>query len=173
MSVFYISDTHFSHDNILKFEKEKRPFETIEEHDEYLINAWNETVSENDTIIHLGDVCFKPATRLDPVMKQLNGNKILLLGNHDTLRADRYLRWFDQVHSVIADKQRGILFSHYPVHTSQLDYRYRFNVHGHSHSKQIDDPRYINICCEHTELRPINEAQLNTRIHKALEQGEK
>jgi calcineurin-like phosphoesterase family protein len=161
---FYISDTHFSHDNILKFEAEKRPFDTIEEHDEELIKRWNAVVGPKDVVYHLGDVCFKPATRLDPVMKQLNGTKHLILGNHDTLPMPRYLRWFDTVHSMMENKKDGVLFSHYPCHSDQLGYRYKVNVHGHCHSYLIKDERYINISCEYTDLAPMSHDDLMVEI---------
>ncbi len=56
--VFVIADTHFGHKNVIEFEKEFRPFQTIEEHDDELVYRWNNTVNKNDTIWHLGDVLF-------------------------------------------------------------------------------------------------------------------
>jgi calcineurin-like phosphoesterase family protein len=156
MAKWFISDTHFAHQNILKFEAEMRPFKDIDEHDEYLIKMWNALVKETDTIIHLGDVCFKPATKLMEIMPQLNGKKILIRGNHDTLNAKAYLTHFEDVLSVLEDKKNGIIYSHYPLHPSQLEFRYKYNVHGHCHSHTIDDPRYINICVEHTGLAPVH-----------------
>lgn len=160
MTKFFISDTHFNHTNILKFEDEKRPFNTIEVHDKVLIANWNRHVREDDEIIHLGDVCFKQSSTLDILMPQLNGIKTLILGNHDTLPTERYLKHFDKVLSVLEDKKNGIIYSHYPLHPSQLEFRYKYNVHGHCHSFEIDDPRYINISCEHTGLAPIEHKDL-------------
>lgn len=153
---WFISDTHFSHEKILQFEPDARPFVDIEAHDEFMIQAWNRRVKPDDTILHLGDVCFKPATRLEPVMSRLNGKKVLLLGNHDTTPSEEYLKYFDKLLSVYEDKKQGVIFSHYPLHPSQLEYRYKINVHGHSHSKVLDDKRYVNISCEHTTLAPIH-----------------
>ena len=163
----FISDTHFSHQNVLKFSANERPFNTIEEHDAELITRWNSRVGINDKIIHLGDVCFKPATRLDPIMSQLNGIKHLLLGNHDTAPMENYLKWFDKVGVIYQDRRAGILYSHYPVHPSQLEHRYKYNVHGHCHQHVIkDDPRYLNICVEHTGLYPITREEIIARLHE-------
>lgn len=163
MAKFYISDTHFSHDNILKFEGLNRPFNSIDEHDEYIIGLWNGVVSAKDEIVHLGDVCFKPATSIDRILSRLNGKKTLIMGNHDIAPIERYLPYFKIV-PVLTDKDNGILFSHYPVHASQLDFRYKVNVHGHCHSKSIQDTRYINISCENTGLAPISHDELLERI---------
>jgi len=160
---FYISDTHFSHDNILKFEGEARPFSSIEEHDEELIKRWNERVGANDTVLHLGDVCFKPATSMDAILPHLNGKKSLIMGNHDTAPIDRYLKYF-KILPIMTTKDSAIIFSHYPLHPSQLDFRYGVNVHGHCHSKSLDDPRYVNISCEHTNLAPLSHDELIERI---------
>lgn len=156
---FYISDTHFSHDNILKFEGVARPFASIEEHDEELIKRWNDRVGPNDKILHLGDVCFKPATSMDRILPRLNGKKHLIMGNHDTSPTDRYLKYF-KIFPVVTTKDSGLIFSHYPLHDSQLGYRYSVNVHGHCHSKSLPDKRYVNISCEHTNLAPISRDEL-------------
>lgn len=174
---FYISDTHFSHENIIKFEAEARPFKTIEEHDEELIRRWNDTVSPNDTVYHLGDVVFKPATQLDKILPRLNGIKHMKFGNHDKDAAQAYLKYFKTVGAnmdfVIGN--RKVVCGHYPVHPDEIDFRYVACVHGHKHSKlvkiqgtDIPDPRYINICVEHTDLRPISREELVSRIGKGL-----
>lgn len=160
MTIFYISDTHFAHRRIIEFEPDKRPFNTIDAHDKVMIDNWNKHVREDDTVYHLGDVCFQPATKLDEIMPQLNGRKFLVPGNHDLAPTEEYLKYFDKITAVLEDRKNKILFSHYPVHPSQLEYRYEFNVHGHCHSYELDDPRYINISCEHTGLAPIEQKDL-------------
>lgn len=160
---WYVSDTHFSHDNILKFEGQARPFTTIEEHDEELIRRWNERVAPHESVLHLGDVAFKPATTLDRIMPRLHGLKTLVMGNHDISQIERYREYFNIV-PCVQDKQNGILFTHFPVHPCDLEHRYKVNVHGHLHSKIIPDKRYINISCEHTDLAPLSRDGLWKRI---------
>ena len=59
--VFFTSDTHFGHENILKFCN--RPFSSIEDHDLALINNWNSVIGNDDTVFHLGDFCFGNTTK--------------------------------------------------------------------------------------------------------------
>ncbi len=88
MTVFFTSDHHFGHANILRFEDESRRnvsggrFQTIAEHDERLIELWNETVSADDTVYCLGDFSYKQHT-MEAVLPRMNGKKILIAGNHD------------------------------------------------------------------------------------------
>lgn len=164
---YYISDTHFSHDNIIKFDKAARPFDTIEQHDEYLIKAWNDLVAPSDNIYHLGDVCFKPKTAIDKILPRLNGIKHLIMGNHDYNALD-YTKYFCTIRGsmeklfTINCNAVHILFTHYPIHPSQIgrDRRYRLNVHGHTHTHSVNDPLYINISCEQTALKPVAENDL-------------
>lgn len=79
--IFFTSDTHFRHANIMKFCK--RPFSTIEEHDEEIIRRWNEKVPKDGIVFHLGDVFFQSYTYGIDVLQRLHGKKILIIGNHD------------------------------------------------------------------------------------------
>jgi len=88
MNIFFTSDHHFGHANIIKFEPLNRVdarggmFETVEQMDEFLILRWNEVVGVNDLVYHLGDASYKRET-LRAVLPRLNGRKILICGNHD------------------------------------------------------------------------------------------
>lgn len=150
-NVWFISDTHFGHKNIIKYEAEKRPFNSIEEHDETLIENWNKCVKKNDTIWHLGDVAFGVHT-LDKVMPRLNGNKRLVLGNHDCYAMETYLKYFNKIFGVVFFKE--FILSHVPLHKNNT--RVMYNLHGHLHSKNIDDPGYFNCSVEQHNLRPVN-----------------
>ena len=81
MKVFIISDTHFGHENIIKYCN--RPFSSVEEMDEKMIKNWNETVSNNDVVLHLGDFGLGKKEYIASIVKRLNGKKILIMGNHD------------------------------------------------------------------------------------------
>ena len=147
--VFVIGDTHFGHKKILDFEKDSRPFLTIEEHDQYLVDSWNRTVNKNDVVWHLGDVLFGEHS-FDTLAK-LNGTKHLVMGNHDVYPMEKYKQHFNKV--VGAVKLRNFIFTHIPVHPSQF-YRFTGNIHGHMHSAFLDDKRYINVSAEHLGLTP-------------------
>lgn len=81
--VFFTSDTHFNHKNILKLGK-GRPFETIEEHNQALIDNWNSVINPCDLVFHLGDVAFSyDPKEVAELLKKLKGNKNIIQGNHD------------------------------------------------------------------------------------------
>lgn len=148
--IFVISDTHFGHKNIIGFEGALRPFKTIEEHDEELVRRWNETVNKRDTVLHLGDVLF--GRESFSILKRLNGVKKLVMGNHDRYSATLYLEHFNSVHGSL--KYKDYLLTHVPIHPYQF-YRFKGNIHGHMHSKKMDDLRYICVSAEQTGLRPV------------------
>lgn len=148
--VFVVADTHFGHKKVIEFEREKRPFATIEEHDAELVRRWNAVVSPKDTVWHLGDVLFGRAA-FDS-LRLLNGIKKLVVGNHDHYPTRDYLLHFNKVYGAV--EYKGWLLTHVPIHPSQF-YRYEGNIHGHMHSGKIDDPRYVCVSVEHTGLAPV------------------
>jgi calcineurin-like phosphoesterase family protein len=79
--VFYTSDTHFWHKNILKYCP--RPWSTIEEMNEGMIERWNRAVRPQDIVYHIGDVGFGSTEKLKAIVQRLNGQKIVIKGNHD------------------------------------------------------------------------------------------
>jgi calcineurin-like phosphoesterase family protein len=149
--VFVISDTHFGHKRICEFEGIARPFASVEEHDRELVARWNAVVKPKDTVWHLGDVFFGKDGHL--VLAALNGLKKLVLGNHDHYPLAIYQQYFSKVFG--AAEWGGCILTHVPVHPNQLEKRYRLNVHGHMHSKKLDDPRYVCVSAEHTGLAPV------------------
>jgi len=91
---FVIADTHFGHTNINMYEPIRKKVSSAygyNDPDGYLIDAWNQTVSKNDTVFHLGDFCFIHNNILS-LSKSLQGKKILLVGNHDKLKDIEYLK---------------------------------------------------------------------------------
>ena len=160
------SDHHLYHNNILKFCAEQRPFDTVEEMNEVIIERHNALVKPNDHVWFFGDVVFGDANsnlaeRLE-IVNRMNGIKHLLGGNHDKLRAvmTEYLKYFVSIESYREFGHNKDICSHYPVHTQQLEERYKFNVHGHLHDIVLDDPRYINICLDNRDLYPTNWEQV-------------
>ncbi len=164
MNTWVIGDMHFGHKNICKF----RPkFDSAEEHEEHIIERWNDTVKKGgDRIFVLGDAAFtlEGLTKF----KRLTGHKFLIRGNHDGLATQHYLAFFEEVYGIIAYKNAWL--SHAPIHPNEL--RGRINVHGHVHSATIqlphstafgsvtghgfqNDPRYVNACPEVIGYAPV------------------
>lgn len=162
---FFIGDTHFGHRNILRFDavKPHRPFDSIEEHDEELVRRWNGVVSKGDIVWHLGDFAF--SSKAIAMAGRLNGMKRLVLGNHDHYPTSEYLKHFHKVYGAATLKD-DILLTHIPVHPDQLE-RFKFNVHGHLHTHNMEDSRYINVSCEQINLTPVPMEWILKRTNKS------
>lgn len=141
--VFFIGDTHFGHRGIITFSETKsfRPFHTIEEHDAELVRRWNSVVGPKDMVWHLGDFCF--GKRNLEIAAQLNGNKKLVMGNHDMYATEDYLKYFTRLSGAV--EYKGLILTHVPVHECQLA-RWYMNVHGHMHTKRVMKPEWIERC---------------------------
>ena len=79
--VYFTSDTHFGHENIIKWCR--RPYSSVEEMNEKLIENWNSVVGPDDIVFHLGDFAFGGSGLWKEVLSRLNGKKYLIIGNHD------------------------------------------------------------------------------------------
>ena len=164
-SIYVISDTHFGHSKVLQFEPKHRPFATIAEHDRELVARWNATVRPKDTVWHLGDVFFGGREN-HGVLAELNGLKRLVLGNHDSYPIEIYQKYFGKIFG--AAELHGWILTHVPVHPGQLSSRYAGNVHGHLHSRAVDDSRYACVSVEQTGLAPV----LLDEVIKKCRQGQ-
>lgn len=156
MKTFLISDTHFGHANILTFKDKNgspvRSFASLEEMNETMIDNWNKTVGKEDKVYHLGDVLFTKKW-LDLILPRLNGNKVLIKGNHDTLKLSQYQQYFKDVRAYwILDK---FILSHIPIHPESLS-RWKANIHGHLHGKSLEDFRYKNVSVEVVNYTPLD-----------------
>lgn len=148
--VYYLSDPHFGHKNVIKFEDNYRAkamdVTTIEQHDEKIYDMWAQTVTKRDTIYVLGDLGYNISN-----IKNMPGYKILLLGNHDKQLASHYLELFDDIIGPIRYKKFWL--GHIPMHPDELWGKPQ--IHGHTHAKGINDSRYINISIEMTGGAPL------------------
>jgi len=168
MTDFFIADTHFGHRKIIQFCADSRPFDTIEEHDNALIDNWNSVVTEEDTVYVLGDFFlggYKRTDRIKEILSLLKGKKILIQGNHDLDKTSSH--WislgFDKVLPMAVYK--GCLLTHIPIDSGEIrgqSKRGRFlaNIHGHLHDEgNTPDLNFSGRFCvsaEAVELTPIS-----------------
>ncbi|ALS22098.1 metallophosphoesterase [Paenibacillus naphthalenovorans] len=160
MEVWFTADTHFGHKNIIAYEN--RPFNSVEEMDEELIDNWNSYVEPYDLIFHLGDVFFYNSKKQQEMIPRLNGRKILIRGNHDEGYSDSKFHQlgFDVHNYYIFDK---FLLSHYPQQEEALwelilQTDIIGNVHGHVHSRiqGLDQNIYKCVSVELGQYRPFH-----------------
>jgi calcineurin-like phosphoesterase family protein len=155
MTIFVISDTHFTHGNILKFLRPDgspvRDFPDVEAMDEHMIAQWNATVRPCDHVYHLGDVAMR-SQAIDAILPRLNGHLRLVRGNHDIFRTKLYLKYFDEIYGIRV--LNNWLMTHMPVHPESLG-RFKGNVHGHIHANTPPAGAYLNVSVEAINYTPI------------------
>ena len=137
MRTYITSDLHFGHRNIMKFcpQSRARFNNDLEYMNRAMVVEWNSIVHPEDTVYILGDVAFLPAAQAVQIMQSLNGNKILIEGNHDRklLHDPVFRRCFKEVHKYLWINYNGtqVVMFHYPI--AEWDQMHRGAVHFHGH----------------------------------------
>ena len=180
-ATFLVSDTHFGHEKTCTVFKRAdgtplRPFKTVEEMDEEMVRRWNERVGKKDKVYHLGDVVIN--RKYLEILGRLNGDKVLIRGNHDIFKLEDYTKYFRDIRGYHV--MSGMIFSHVPVHPESLG-RFGVNIHGHLHYQRVKkivgvdktgaftysdeiDPRYHCVCVEQTDYTPITLEEVKKRV---------
>jgi calcineurin-like phosphoesterase family protein len=157
--VWVWSDLHFHHKNILTYAD--RPFANTEEMAETLVANFNELVGPNDHSMWVGDVTFaRWDGMMNDILKQMNGYKILIIGNHDFDRGNKLRALnFNETHLCYSTRQDGVgmVFTHFPVDNMPDD---TINIHGHQHIGGFEhwantSVRHINVNCEYHDYKPV------------------
>lgn len=160
--VFFTSDTHWGHKNIIAHCN--RPYRSVEEMDEAMIENWNAKVGPNDTIYHLGDFfVYCDTNYANRIRSRLNGRICVIRGNHDEI-ADKVngkeprFRWIRDYYKLklkdasplVSDSRFGakqhIVMFHYAMRTWQHKRRGVWHLYGHSHGTLPDLPG--ELCCD-------------------------
>lgn len=185
--IWFTSDTHFGHQNILKFCD--RPWSTIEEHDEGLISNWNSIVGTDDIVFHLGDFAFAHPKEWRNIISKLNGHIYLIVGNHDETRYPGHdvFEMFEGVSNqmYITIDNKHIYLNHYPFLCYGGTYRNPkdcvWQLFGHVHTKATgrkgkDDER-LNICfpfqydvgVDNNNYKPISWEEVKSKIETQIQ----
>lgn len=160
--VFFTSDHHFGHKNIIDFES--RPFVDVEEMNRIMIENWNSVVGIQDTVFHLGDFSFLNQEKTKDIVSRLNGYKHLIMGNHDRGRTRSW--WlnvgFDEVSEYPILYNDFFFLSHEPMYMNKhMPY---VNVHGHIHGQKYEGKNHFNICVEHWNYKPLSFEQIRDAV---------
>lgn len=164
MNIFFASDHHFHHKNILTFKNQDgtplREFTDVDHMNEIMVQRHNMVVRPQDKVYFLGDVSMSRNAKGLEILGRLNGEKILVKGNHDLCTAKQYLEYFKDIRG--SHQFDGMILTHIPIHPESLA-RWGLNVHGHLHNNvvkmpvsQIPDKRYFNVSMERINFTPIS-----------------
>lgn len=171
-NIFFCSDHHFHHKNILTFKREDgsalREFRDVDHMNETIVQRHNERVRPNDKVYFLGDVTMARNARGLEILGRLNGEKVLIKGNHDLCAAHQYLEYFKDIRG--SHQFDGLIMTHIPIHSESLA-RWGLNVHGHLHYQvvklplsQLPDRRYYNVSMERINYTPVSLEEIKKHV---------
>ena len=158
---FVVSDTHFYHENIIKYCD--RPYANMLEMNEDLIAKWNAVVGKDDIVWHLGDFCFGSKDHIKEIVPRLNGRINLVLGNHDHHKIAFYYECgFNRVYDHPVVISNFFILSHEPLQWVP-DNTPMCNIFGHVHQQQLYKtftPRTACVCVERWNYTPVKLSDL-------------
>lgn len=169
MEKWFTSDTHWGHNNIVDFCK--RPYASVEEMNEALIDNWNACVKPKDEIYHLGDVCFTGSIAF---LGRLNGRIHFIRGNHDKRFVKLLERvkptnveWIRHYHEIRDGGQLAAVLFHYPLGAWNCRHYGSMCLHGHSHGgypfsypRSRENGKIIDVGVDCWNYRPVSWAEL-------------
>lgn len=163
---FITSDPHFGHSNIIEYAQ--RPFKDKYEMDKTIIDNWNKFLKKEYLVYVLGDISFYGKDKTNEIIKNLNGYKVLIMGNHDRRKSITYWKnvGFDEVskHPILVEDK--YLLSHEPRYELAGKGLY-YNIHGHIHHLDInsdDKDIYFNVCVEKNNYKPWDFEVIKKRL---------
>lgn len=186
--VFFTSDTHFGHENIIKFCN--RPFSSVEEMNKALIENWNSVVSDDDIVFHLGDFAFGGSNVWNNAMNALKGKIYLIKGNHEF---HNYREWYSKRFELVTSQMyidiggQKIYLNHFPFLCYGGSYRNEptWQLFGHVHSgegkskgvdiKRLDVlfPTQYDVGVDNNNYFPVSFHDVQKKISKQIEKANK
>lgn len=134
--IYFTADQHFGHKNVIRFDN--RPFTTVAEMDQALIERWNAKVKSDDTVYLLGDVSWYDDQKTSEILALLRGKKILVQGNHDRIHG-KVGKCFEEVCFYKELNLPGnihVVLCHYPIVFFNRHYYGAYMLYGHVHNSQ-------------------------------------
>ena len=181
---FFTSDTHFNHANIIKFCN--RPFKDVEQMNEVMITNWNNAISKDDTVFHLGDFCLGGAAEWTKILDRLNGKIYLIMGNHDLKNIRQgFISRFEHVamQMRIEIGKKRIYLCHYPFLCFEGSYKDDvWQLFGHVHTRRSNSgidagrlqylyPTQYDVGVDNNNFTPVSFGQVKRIINKQVEQS--
>lgn len=166
---FITSDTWFGRKQIIDIAN--RPFSTLNEMNDTLVEKWNEKVSKNDIVFHLGNFAWDPITA-ENMLSRLNGNIIFCVSDDDDAislmsEADEAINIIDN--DIVILEDRDLVLCHYPLRVWPGKSSGTVHIHGHtvfSHKTNLTEELRINACCDFWNYAPIRFSTLKDLINE-------
>ena len=183
--VYFTSDTHFNHANIIGFCS--RPFKNVNEMNETLITNWNRVVGADDIVFHLGDFCLGGSAEWTNVLNRLNGKIYLIVGNHDMKNLRQ--SYYDRFEEIVMQKhieigKQKIYLNHCPFLCYGGAYKDTWQLFGHVHTSKNNTgkdasrlnmlfPTQYDVGVDNNNFTPVSFDQVKAIIQKQVEQFNK
>ena len=160
MATFFTSDTHFGHGGALGLYR--RPFASVAEMNDAMVERWNETVGSEDTIWHLGDFAIRqPRSVVADLLARLRGRKHLVIGNNDPPTTAELDAWESvQPYREIAVDGISLVLCHYPFRSWHGMDKGWLDLHGHSHGRLKPLPRQFDVGVDVWGFRPVTLSEI-------------
>jgi calcineurin-like phosphoesterase family protein len=173
MRIFFTADTHYGHESIIRHVNRIYPatgaqFASVNHMDAYMIDMHNAVVGPKDRVIHVGDFAFKcDPRRLKAIFSRLNGQKFLVVGNHDD-KATLDLPWAAPPQHLFAVSDSGvkIVACHYALRTWPA-YAKSIHVYGHSHGRLPGNSKSCDVGVDCWDFRPVSLPEIVARLAKS------
>ena len=153
-NIWFTSDLHFGHTRLLEFCRSTRRGETIEEHDELLVEAFNSVIKKGDTLYILGDECLGDRDEGYANISRINGQKHLIRGNHTQLRKQEHKDVFESISDLkkisikLEDgKKQQIIMCHFPIAEWENAHNGSIHLFGHLHGNTKNIKHLLQYKC--------------------------
>lgn len=177
-NVFFTSDTHFGHKNIIKYCN--RPHFDIKDMNQSLVQRWNHVVKPNDVVFHIGDVCFlKEQKDINDLIHSLNGTIHLIPGNHDVVQNFKHPALKDKIHVQdklmeldiqVEDEKLHFVLCHYAMRVWNKSHYGSIHLFGHSHGTLPDDPnsRSMDVGVDSNDFVPLSVDEVLLKMYRKV-----
>jgi calcineurin-like phosphoesterase family protein len=184
MSIWFTADTHFGHANIIRYCE--RPFDSLQEMDEVLIESWNQVIRPKDTIYHLGDFTLSGREEANYYFSRLNGNVSVIPGGHDSrwIRKGEYhsksgypVNILPPLHTIKVsitglEQSKLVVLCHYSMRVWDRSHYGSWHLYGHSHGKLPSQKNSLDVGVDCWDYKPISIETIYKAIRNYSEESD-
>ena len=175
-NVFFISDLHLGHENILQYDN--RPYKDLDEMHNDIVEKWNSVVKTDSTVFYLGDFCMKFSEQIVELLKSLNGTIHFIMGNHDRFNQIKGFNRFEIITPMLSvlisdsdarGRYQQIEMCHFPLLVWNKHHKGSWHLHGHCHHSLDKNSDYykrkvIDVGCNGIGYTPISYSEVKEKM---------